>query len=237
MQIQGVFFDFHDTLTVCDDPVAAWDEWSLTLYGVLHEHGSPLPEEAFRHRCARLMEGPEPPRHNGLTIYECRIGAFCREMGWCPDEGAIRTAAAASVAAWLRYFRLDEEAVPLLQWLRPRAGLALVSNFDHPQAVHALIEAWGLKDLFHKVVVSGDIGVCKPDPAIYRHALDALGLEAGTVAFVGDSDADVAGAKAAGCRPVRIVRHPAACAASSNGVLTIQRLSEIPGLLFSRVAV
>jgi putative hydrolase of the HAD superfamily len=48
------------------------------------------------------------------------------------------------------------------------------------------------------------VGVAKPDPAIFRIALDALGVPASdTVLYVGDSlRYDVAGAIAAGLQPV-----------------------------------
>jgi len=54
------------------------------------------------------------------------------------------------------------------------------------------------------IVDSAVVGVAKPDPAIFRIALDALGVPAsGTVLFVGDSlRYDVAGAIAAGLQPV-----------------------------------
>ena len=54
------------------------------------------------------------------------------------------------------------------------------------------------------VVDSAVVGVAKPDPAIFRIALDALGVPAsGAVLYVGDSlRYDVAGALAAGLQPV-----------------------------------
>jgi putative hydrolase of the HAD superfamily len=59
------------------------------------------------------------------------------------------------------------------------------------------------------VVDSGVVGIAKPDPAIFGIALEALGLPAsGTVLHVGDSlRYDVAGARAAGLRPVHLDPH------------------------------
>ncbi len=55
------------------------------------------------------------------------------------------------------------------------------------------------------VVDSHLVGVEKPDPAIFGFALDQLGLPAGRVAYVGDTcNADVAGAQAAGIRPLHL---------------------------------
>jgi FMN phosphatase YigB (HAD superfamily) len=52
------------------------------------------------------------------------------------------------------------------------------------------------------VVDSGAVGVMKPDPRIFDHALDALGLTAEEVWYVGDMPAfDIVGARRAGIRP------------------------------------
>ncbi len=53
------------------------------------------------------------------------------------------------------------------------------------------------------VVDSGIVGVAKPDPAIFHLALEHLGIEPGAAIHVGDTPAaDVAGALAAGVRPI-----------------------------------
>jgi putative hydrolase of the HAD superfamily len=52
------------------------------------------------------------------------------------------------------------------------------------------------------VIDSGDVGVMKPDPAIFRIALEAMGAGADDTWFVGDMPAfDVVGARRAGLRP------------------------------------
>jgi putative hydrolase of the HAD superfamily len=52
------------------------------------------------------------------------------------------------------------------------------------------------------VIDSGDVGVMKPDPAIFRIALEAMGVPAHDAWYVGDMPAfDVVGARRAGLRP------------------------------------
>ena len=52
---------------------------------------------------------------------------------------------------------------------------------------------------FRHVVVSGDIGMVKPDPAIYHHTLDTIGNpDPATVLFIDDSAANIAAADALG---------------------------------------
>jgi putative hydrolase of the HAD superfamily len=82
------------------------------------------------------------------------------------------------------------------------------------------------------VIDSAVVGVSKPDPAIFALALDALGMptaDRSTVVHVGDSlRYDVAGAIAAGVRPVHLDPH-GYCPAP-DGHEHIRRLDEIVSL-------
>lgn len=75
--------------------------------------------------------------------------------------------------------------------------LAVVSNSDG--RVEAALMAAGIRDRFDVVVDSALVGVEKPDPAIFGHALTALGVTAAEAIYVGDIfEVDVVGARAAG---------------------------------------
>jgi putative hydrolase of the HAD superfamily len=65
----------------------------------------------------------------------------------------------------------------------------------------------GLDDAFDAVIVSGEVGVRKPDPAIFALALEALAVAAGDALHVGDNPiADVRGARDAGLTAVWVDR-------------------------------
>lgn len=51
---------------------------------------------------------------------------------------------------------------------------------------------------FETIVISGEVGICKPDPRIYEHLLERTGFRAGSTAFIDDSAANVAAAAALG---------------------------------------
>ena len=53
-------------------------------------------------------------------------------------------------------------------------------------------------DYFDELVFSGEVGVAKPDPAVYLIAADRLGLPATRCAFVDDSAVNIRGAVQAG---------------------------------------
>lgn len=99
-----------------------------------------------------------------------------------------------------------EDAAPALDALRGDYRLALVTN-GASCLQREKFEASGLADRFDAVVVSGELRSAKPDPAVYAHALDAVGARAGDAVMVGDSVAnDVDGPIAAGLRAIWLNR-------------------------------
>lgn len=82
--------------------------------------------------------------------------------------------------------------------------VAVVSNSDG--SVRESLADAGFGDVFEFVMDSHEEGVAKPDPEIFRRAVERLGLSPGEVWYVGDSPYhDVAGARAAGLGGVWLV--------------------------------
>ena len=95
------------------------------------------------------------------------------------------------------------------------------------------LTATGLDRFFSAIAVSEDIGVGKPDPAPFAAVLDELGIEPSAAVMVGnDLDRDVAGALAAGVRPVWLRRAgDADDRPTPPGVDVIDDLRELEALL------
>ena len=75
------------------------------------------------------------------------------------------------------------------------------------EEVPELWEETPFAGLFDSTVFSCSVGLRKPDPAIYRLALDELGVEPADAMFVGDGANDeLAGAERVGMRAVLILR-------------------------------
>jgi putative hydrolase of the HAD superfamily len=80
--------------------------------------------------------------------------------------------------------------------------------------------------LLDGAVSSAAIGVAKPSPVVFEHALSLVGATAADAVHVGDSPSeDVAGALAAGITPVLIDR--AGAGSRVAGVRTIRSLHEL----------
>jgi FMN phosphatase YigB (HAD superfamily) len=87
----------------------------------------------------------------------------------------------------------------LLDWVKDRYRVGLVSNFDYAPTVVRILEADGILDRFEVVLVSDRVGWRKPSARIFEAACARLGVTAGECLFVGDRpDIDVSGAKQVG---------------------------------------
>jgi HAD superfamily hydrolase (TIGR01549 family) len=99
----------------------------------------------------------------------------------------------------------------VLDRLRRRHRLAVVSNFDYTPTARGILEREGIVHLFETVVVSDEVGWRKPRPVIFEIALRRLGVSAAEALYVGDrADADVAGAQGVGMDAAWINRDGAA---------------------------
>ncbi len=231
MASKGIFFDLYGTLMVYGDMDRGWNAWVSAFHDGLAKHGHAVLKTAPELRRGVFESSARPLPVPGLTPYECLIRAFCMDSGFEPNAKCLHETAAATIRAWSDYVSLDPDAYSVLDQLRRSATLALITNFDHPPHVYTLLSESGLAPLFSAIVVSGEVGVEKPDPAIFSICLEKTGLRPAQVVHVGDSSEDVAGATAAGCRPILIARDPNTCPVVASGVPVISGLRELLSLL------
>jgi putative hydrolase of the HAD superfamily len=188
---------------VSDERAAAGSGAEIGYYLAHHLDGSdPESLEDLRDRCATaMMEALELP---GL------------------DHATARRAMMESLE-----FQPYPDSVPGLRALGDRGvTLVIASNWD------CSLPEWlgppGLLELVDGVVTSADVGAAKPDPAVFRRALELAGVGSGEAVHVGDSvEADVEGARAAGIRAVLVRRDGEPPA----GVEAVRSLAELPSVL------
>jgi len=232
-----VFFDVGDTLVRIDP------SWSAIYLRACREFGlavgeTELEEAVSRATAAGFWDSSGPFEATVEASYQ-RIKAFdARVMtslghGDLPDRFYRRLGQLfLDVEAW----HVFPEVRGILDLLG-EAGVrcAVISNW-----------VWGLPELLHDldlahhfehVVVSSRIGYDKPHAGIFRHALDLAGVSGSEAVHVGDNPAtDVAGARAAGIRPILVRRRPEGIEAlradpELRDVPVIRDLSELPPLL------
>jgi HAD superfamily hydrolase (TIGR01509 family) len=150
-----------------------------------------------------------PPARLG-EVRTCLAGLHEARHLWCSTAAGTRETLDRLRAAGLR--------------------LGVVSNSDG--RVEAALTAAGLRDCFEVVIDSALFGAEKPDPAIFRAALEALGVAPEEALYVGDLyEVDVLGARAAGIEAILLLPETAAAPDGVRRVASLAALADqlLPG--------
>jgi YjjG family noncanonical pyrimidine nucleotidase len=131
-----------------------------------------------------------------------RFRRLFRIAGVEADDGLSAGTASAYRQAYLDARRAVDGAAALLDALHGRARIAIVTNNLVAEQREKLRHC-GLDRYVDVLMASEEAGVSKPDPQIFRLALERLGCEADAAVMVGDSwPNDIVGAQAAGIRAI-----------------------------------
>lgn len=121
----------------------------------------------------------------------------------------------------------------MLATLRQEYRIGLLTNGPRV-AQRDKLQALGWTDAFDAALVSGELEAGKPDPTAFEALLDALDVEAGETAFVGDRVGDdVSGASGAGLVPIQVL-YPGGPERDSRAAAHVRRdelAARLPDLL------
>lgn len=197
---RAVLFDLDDTLF--DHRRSA----RAALQEVHRGHAADLDFAAFERQHGIFLEEMHVEVLAGrIGLDEARRERFRKvflALGVTIDAQAVDAVASAYRTGYMKSRRALHGAAALLTALRPHARIVIVTNnlLDEQQDK---LRYCGLAAMVDALVASEDVGVSKPDPAIFRIALDRAGVQADRAVMVGDSWAnDIAGAHDAGIRAV-----------------------------------
>ncbi len=168
-----------------------------------------------------------------LGSLEAQIADLLRQLGRSPSPALLSELAEMDVRAWQRAVTLYPDARPALAALKERSyRLGVLSNCSHEAGY--VIERAGLDDVFDALALSFRLGVAKPQPEIYRAALEALGVAPAETVFVADGAfGELDAARALGITAVLIEqeRQSRAYGASAAWDYRVERLAEVPPLV------
>jgi HAD superfamily hydrolase (TIGR01549 family) len=200
--VRAVLFDLDDTLF--DHRGCSQD--ALEAVRLCHVSLGAMPLADLERLHTTFLEQLHGDVMLGLVpLEEARRERFRRLLaaaGATPTEAVVALTAAAYRDRYREVRRGIRGAERLLAALAGRLQIAVVSNnlFDEQMEKLTLC---GLAPFVHALIVSERVGVSKPDPAIFTAALERLACRADEAVMVGDSwTADIAGARAAGIRPI-----------------------------------
>jgi putative hydrolase of the HAD superfamily len=130
---------------------------------------------------------------------------------------------------------LHDDVLGCLERLRDDGyRLGIIAN--QPSQVRAALERDGLVPFFEVWGVSEDLGLQKPDPALFLHAMRTAGVDPARAVMVGDRlDYDVRPARRAGMRTVWVLRGEAPDDPSPGQLeeagASVRDLSELPDVI------
>jgi putative hydrolase of the HAD superfamily len=213
--IDQVFLDIGGVLY--DDRVYA-NAWRRAL----REAGGSFTDEAFEREYASCRAAQN--RSFRVRLAEAFIGPDA-------DVEALERLAARNYPP----AALFADVIPTMEALRD-AGYRLGVIANQPSQVRAALARDGLVPFFDTMGVSDDLGLHKPDPALFARTLEIAGVAGARAAMVGDRlDYDVVPAKANAMRTVWVLRGeapddptPAQLAVPD---VAIEDLTELPAAL------
>ena len=219
MPIQWIFLDVGGVLF-------SDDSYFDALYEAIAGASPETTREAYDARFDSLRAGQKEP------FTEALMRAFVLDTS---RHSAVR---AAADARWEMHGYSHDELYPevpeTLRTLSRRYKLACITN--HFSWVRDRARDAGFADLVSAWTISAELGLEKPDPAIFVHTLREAGVAPERAVMVGDRlDRDIAPAKALGMRTVWVLRneapdHPTAAQLSvPDGA--VRTLDEVPELI------
>ncbi len=208
-RFDAITFDFWDTL-VRADVAAMRVQRRVAIAEVLESRGLPAEhdeidasfDEAWKRFDASWGQGEQfTGYHAAETVLDV--------LGHTDDEQVrVRVIDAYLSAPRTMQLALTDNLVPTLHRLKDvglRVGIVCDVGLTPSTVLREYLEGHGVLALFDHWSFSDDVGVYKPDAAIFEHALEGLGgVDPSRAAHIGDlRRTDIAGAKGMGMLALR----------------------------------
>ncbi|HEY5163589.1 MAG TPA: HAD family hydrolase [Terriglobales bacterium] len=195
MAFEAIFFDAGGTLVFPDA--------ALTLAALAERNVQPTQEQLFAAE-REAKHQLDDARAHGVTgvdalYWQLYYEHLLRDLGIA--DTAVRDALVLAARTGTNWRTVRAGTQEVLEALHSRYRIGLISNSDG--SVGRLLEELGIGHCFDSVTDSHHCGCEKPDPRIFRAALDALGTRAERSLYVGDIySVDFVGARSAGLSPL-----------------------------------
>jgi putative hydrolase of the HAD superfamily len=225
-QARACIFDFGGTL---DSDGMTWQD---RFYPIYLSHGVTVDRETFRHAFYYADDTLIEKRtlmaaSLGQTV-ESQVSLVLDYLGLLLEEERKKEIALSFLEDTKKIINRNRR---VLSKLSRRFRMAIVSNFYGN--LERVCEDLGIRAFFDVIVDSTLVGIMKPDPRIFKIALERLGISPDQGLFIGDNQfRDMEGAKAIGMPHVWLATHPVGppmpCC-PDDGI--ISSLLELEGLL------
>ncbi|HMK47894.1 MAG TPA: HAD family hydrolase [Methanocella sp.] len=222
--IKAVLFDIYGTLIDIQT-----DESSMNAYEIIsryleykHIYMSPDQVKWFYHAEFARRIGQEPPRPSSIDDFRKLLthpkqyqdddirnvfNTILEKYGF--PEGSNRNDLSTDLSHLFRSLTRKNMFVyptvkPGLELLQKKYRLGIISNAQEAFTLQEL-DVYGLRKYFDIIVLSSQAGIKKPNPGIFKIALDKMAVSPEETVFVGnDPFADILGASIYGMKTVLI---------------------------------
>jgi len=233
--IKAVFFDLDDTLLWDEKSVSDTFQYVCTTAEEQYGVDSKQLEEAVRQEARKLYESYETypfTKMIGINPFEGlwanfseivheqfgklnQLAPVYRKDAWTNGLKAVGIDDAEFGEKLAELFHAERRKRPLvyedtfevLERLKQNYRLLLLTNGDPSLQKEKIASVSALSSYFEHIVISGEFGKGKPDPSIFEHALNLMGVQSNEVVMVGDKlSTDILGASRTNIRSVWINR-------------------------------
>ena len=232
---RAVFFDLDGTLI---SERAGVDEARAAVAGMLREQGHAVSDEQYAAAAKAVIDellashgGAWPPVFSRVEA----IAATLERLSLPKDAAAALSELHHQTR--LAHLRLIPGAAGAVEQAGKQHRVGLITNGPGVEQRQKLRRS-GLEDRFESITISGELGVAKPEPAIFERALAALAVDAADAVYVGNNFAvDVVGACGAGMDAIWLDHGSGsapiagAFAEQVRPLATIGSLCELPAVL------
>ena len=172
-------------------PIVDWERGMNAVYRKHEDHRN-LERDTLRNLFQQYIDGGLVGEFHSIVDFfnktKPSIDMTVEELNEVLDE--------ANAAMYVR-----PEMVAYIKELKKKYQIALLSNFTSGLEKF-LQEIFKIYHLFDLVVSSYNVKMKKPDPRIYKHTLEKLGVRPEEVVFIDDLEENVKGAEATGIKGI-----------------------------------
>ncbi len=239
--IKGLIFDYGGTIDTNSR------HWSEVLWEKYVEEHVPIGKDTFYEAYvygerslakSRIVL----PHHNFLDVLRFKVKyemEYLAEQGKLPSDVQLLQGYVQDIANSCYQYVLDtlRTTLPIVKNLGEKYKMVLVSNFYGN--LKTILEEFRLLPLFSDVIESSVVGVRKPDPAIFRLGVEAMGYRQENILVVGDSfSKDIVPAHEVGCRTAWLRGEGWVKDVIDESIpdIIFSDLTELPGLLAGKAA-
>ena len=161
-------------------------------FGVLITSGRNLLYQSYPHLITDIND-LEHQSDYGMISHQQFDVAMAELIGVTPEE--VRS----------RYYNVNAQNKATIDWARElktsnQYKIGMLSNIGHGWLDKSLIA--GNEDLFDEIIISGDVGMVKPEVAIFELTANRLGVESSDCVMIDDMAVNIDGAISAGMQGI-----------------------------------